>query len=172
MTRSWEADGIAWDGSPGSPGTGHRPASWPASTPGSVRLEAGKIKHDGFIRRIGEVALDVGQRYGAVLRIHYNPDSRRIRREAPFGRGFPDLVIAGPGGVVFAECKCADDTVSREQRAWGTALLGAGATWVVWEPIVLFTGQLETELAALCVRSRYLDRRADVGQLAEPVHPE
>lgn len=166
---------LAWDGMPGEPATtGTRPASWPAATPGSVRLEAGKIKHDGFIRRIGELALDVGQRYGSTLRIHYNPDSRRIRKEPPFGRGFPDLVIAGPGGAVFAECKCADDTVSREQRAWGAVLLGAGQTWVVWEPIALFTGQIETELAALCVRSRYLDRRAHPDQLrasAEPVDP-
>ena len=164
--------GLAWDGMPRSPGTGARPASWPASTPGAVRLEAGKIKHDPFIRRIGELALEVAQRYGAVLRIHYNPDSRRIRKDPPFGRGFPDLVIAGPGGVVFAECKCADDTVSREQRTWGAMLLGAGATWVIWEPIALFTGQIETELAALCVRSRYLDRAAGVDQAAEPVHPE
>ena len=113
----------------------------------------------------------MAQRYGAVLRIDYNPDSRRIRKDPPFGRGFPDLVIAGPGGVVFAECKCADDTMSREQRLWSAMLLGAGATWVVWEPIALFTGQIETELAALCVRSPYLDRPAGVDQAAELEHP-
>lgn len=158
--------GLAWDGSPGVPGTadpviGRDPARYPRATVGAVRLEASRMKHGQFVTRVGELALEVGGRFGADLQVSYNPDSRKIRTKPPFKRGFPDLVIVGPGGALFAELKCADDTVSPEQRGWLARLTGAGLMAVIWEPLDIFTGRVETELAALCVRSPYLDRRAN-----------
>lgn len=148
--------GIAWDGSPGSPGTAAPPAMYPRANVAGVRLEASRIRHGEFVTRIGGLALQVGQQWGADLQLHYHPDSRKIRTKPPFRRGFPDLVAVGPGGVIMAELKCPDDTVSPEQRGWIARLVGAGQTAVIWEPIDLFTGRIETELGALCVRSRYL----------------
>jgi hypothetical protein len=153
--------GIAWDGSPGTPGTAAPPPNYPRATIGAVRQQAARMKHGQLVTRVGELALEVGARYGAELQISYNPDSRKIRTKPPFRRGFPDLVIVGPGGAVFAELKCADDTVSPEQRGWLGRLTGAGLTAVIWEPLDTYTGRIETELAALCVRSPYLDRRAN-----------
>jgi len=153
--------GLAWDGSPGTPGTAAPPPGYPRATIGAVRQKAAKMKHGEFVTRVGELALEVGGRYGVELWIHYNPDSRKIRTRPPFSRGFPDLVIVGPGGAIVAELKCADDTSSPEQRGWHSRLIGAGITAVIWEPLDTYTGRVETELAALCVRSPYLERRAN-----------
>lgn len=148
--------GIAWDGSPGTPGTAAPPATYPRATVAGVRLEASRIRHGEFVTRIGDLALKVGHQWDAELQLHYHPDSRKIRTKPPFRGGFPDLVAVGPGGVIMAELKCRDDTVSPEQRGWIARLVGAGQTAVIWEPIDLFSGRIETELAALCVRSPYL----------------
>lgn len=147
---------LAWDGSPGAPATGRPPVTYPRATVAGVRLEASRIRHGEFVTRIGELALQVGQQWGADLQLHYDPDSRKIRTKPPFRAGFPDLVAVGPGGLLLAELKCRDDTVSAEQRGWIARLTGAGQTAVIWEPIDLFSGRIETELGALCVRSRYL----------------
>lgn len=149
--------GIAWDGSPGTPGTAAPPATYPRAMVAGARLEASRIRHGEFVTRIGELALQVGKQWSADLQLHYHPDSRKIRTKAPFRAGFPDLVAVGPGGVILAELKCGDDTVSAEQRGWIARLVGAGLTAVIWEPIDLFSGRIETELASLCVRYRYPD---------------
>lgn len=148
--------GIAWDGSPGVPGT----APPPRATVGAVRLEASRMRHGELVRKIGDLAADVGERYGSgreSLALHYAPDSRKIRTKTPYRAGFPDLVAVGVGGSLFAELKCRDDTVSAAQRAWGSRLTGAGLLWVIWEPLDLLSGRIETELAALCVRYRHPD---------------
>jgi hypothetical protein len=118
------------------------------------------MRHGEFVRRVGELAADVGERYGSgpeTLALHYAPDSRKIRTKLPYRAGFPDVVAAGPGGSLFAELKCRDDTVSPAQRGWGARLTAAGLLWVIWEPVDLLSGRIETELAALCVRYRYPD---------------
>lgn len=62
------------------------------------------------------------------LRWHHETDSRRSKS------GFPDLVIVGPGGVLFAELKTVSGKVSVEQAAWIRDLRDAGALAVVWRP--------------------------------------
>lgn len=59
---------------------------------------------------------------------HHETDSRRSKA------GFPDLVMAGPGGVLFAELKTDRGRVSPEQNEWLNRLTAAGATAVVWRP--------------------------------------
>jgi hypothetical protein len=145
---------LAWDGSPGAPGDAAPP---PNVVLAEARYRASRMNHGQLVDRVGELALAASRLYGFDLLIQYNPDSRRIRTKPPFRRGFPDLVVVGPGGALFAELKCRDDTMSPDQRAWGSYLVGAGQTWVVWEPIDTLSGRIETELGALCVRSRYLD---------------
>lgn len=116
------------------------------------------MRHAELVRRVGEAAAAAGARYGTgadTLVLHYATDSRRVRTRAPYRAGFPDVVVVGPGGTLFAELKCRDDTVSRDQRAWGARLTGADQLWVEWRPLDLLSGRIETELASLCVRARY-----------------
>jgi hypothetical protein len=64
-------------------------------------------------------------------------------------RGFPDWVIAGPGGTLFREAKSADGTISRYQAAWGVALQEAGNDYGVWRPADLESGRIAAELDAI-----------------------
>jgi hypothetical protein len=50
------------------------------------------------------------------------------------GRGFPDLVIIGAGGVVFAELKSARGRLTTSQRLWGYRLTASGQRFEVWRP--------------------------------------
>lgn len=150
--------GLAWDGSPAVPATSPRPPLMPRAIIGAALTEARRMSHADLIRRIGELAADAGEKYGTgkdTLILHYATDSRRIRTKEPYQSGFPDVVIVGPGGTMFAEAKVGDDTVSPAQRRWGARLTGAGQLWVVWRPIDALSGRIETELASLCVRYRY-----------------
>lgn len=62
------------------------------------------------------------------LRWHHETDSRRSKS------GFPDLVIVGTEGVLFAELKAEKGKVSAAQDAWITDLLNAGVPVRVWRP--------------------------------------
>jgi hypothetical protein len=45
--------------------------------------------------------------------------------------GFPDLVLARAGNVIFAELKAKTGKVTQAQKEWGGAI---GAQWRVWYP--------------------------------------
>lgn len=68
------------------------------------------------------------------------------------GKGYPDLTIVGPGGVLFRELKSATGRPSPEQRMWAAKLESAGANFAVWRPADLRSGRIERELRALRVR--------------------
>jgi len=68
------------------------------------------------------------------------------------GRGFPDLVIAGPGGLAFRECKSRDGETSAEQDEWAWQLRQAGADWAVWRPADWGSGRIRAELRQLAGR--------------------
>jgi len=50
------------------------------------------------------------------------------------GAGFPDLVISGPGGTIFAELKSEKGKVSLSQDEWLNILTLSGQVAVVWRP--------------------------------------
>jgi len=63
------------------------------------------------------------------LKWHHETDSRKTRK------GWPDLVIAGPHGVVFSELKKNErERPSPEQEEWLNTLHAAGARVYVWRP--------------------------------------
>jgi hypothetical protein len=62
------------------------------------------------------------------LKWHHETDSRKSKE------GFPDLVICGPGGVIFAELKTEKGKVSKAQDEWLSALSVASMLAVVWRP--------------------------------------
>lgn len=68
------------------------------------------------------------------------------------GKGFPDLVITGPGGVLYVELKSATGRMSAEQQAWMDALTAAGQPVAVWRPADLGSGRIESELRTLRAR--------------------
>lgn len=62
------------------------------------------------------------------LKWHHETDSRRSKA------GFPDLVICGPRGVIFAELKAPKGRVKPAQQEWIDALHAAGQMAYVWRP--------------------------------------
>lgn len=65
------------------------------------------------------------------------------------GKGYPDLTIVGPGGVMFRELKSEKGPCSSEQKVWIGRLETAGADVGVWRPADLRSGRIERELRAL-----------------------
>jgi hypothetical protein len=88
-------------------------------------------------RHIRQLAKDF-----ALLRYHVN-DSRGT------SAGFPDLVLVGPGGVIFAELKSARGQLRPEQADWRDRLTEAGAKWRLWRPADLASGAIARDLAAI-----------------------
>jgi hypothetical protein len=62
------------------------------------------------------------------------------------GKGFPDLVLARPGRLLFVELKAQGKYPSPEQREWLEALGAAGTEWRVWRPRDWHDGTIEREL--------------------------
>lgn len=86
------------------------------------------------------------------LRVHHCRPARHGERWAtPITghRGFPDLVIVGRGGVLWAELKSQTGRLSVDQVLWAETLTTAGQTHVTWRPSDLADGTIAAALAAL-----------------------
>lgn len=78
------------------------------------------------------------------LLAYHTHDSRRSQP------GFPDLVIVGPGGVLFVELKSETGRLSPDQKTWQEALAAApGVRWLLWRPADLHSGRIDEELRKL-----------------------
>lgn len=77
------------------------------------------------------------------LYAYHTYDSRRCEP------GWPDLVIVGAGGILFRELKDQRNMPTPEQRHVGRLLLAAGASWAIWRPGDLVTGQILDQLSAV-----------------------
>lgn len=75
----------------------------------------------------------------------HDPDSRQVRSV----RGFPDLVIAGPRGVIFRELKPASGQTSAHQDLWIWTLCKSGASCEVWRPDDWHSGRIRETLERL-----------------------
>lgn len=62
------------------------------------------------------------------------------------GKGFPDLVLAKPGRLIFAELKGDRGRLSAEQKAWINVLGATDAEVYVWTPDEWLNGAIETIL--------------------------
>lgn len=71
---------------------------------------------------------------------YHTYDSRRA------SAGFPDLVLAGRHGLIFAELKTEGGHLSGRQRNWKWMLTAAGADWQLWRPADWLSGRIETEI--------------------------
>lgn len=77
------------------------------------------------------------------LLAYHTHDSRRS------DRGFPDLVIVGPHGLLFRELKQEAGKVEQVQADWLVALHQTGVGAGVWRPSCLLSGRIERELTAI-----------------------
>ncbi len=82
------------------------------------------------------------------LRVYHTHDSRRSPA------GFPDLVIVGPHGVLYAELKSVTGKLRPEQAEWRDALFAAGQTWLLWRPDGLADGSIGATLASISTYRR------------------
>jgi hypothetical protein len=104
--------------------------------------------------------LDLARLLG-VFSAHFRPARRqgkdgRTRWETAVqgdGKGYPDLTLVGPAGLMFRELKSTSGTCSPEQAAWLAQLTAAGADTGVWRPADLKSGRIESELRALAGKS-------------------
>lgn len=101
--------------------------------------------------------IDMAHLFGLTV-AHFRPArvvDRRTGRETwrtpvqADGKGYPDLTIVGPGGVLFRELKSATGPTTPEQLAWLRNLRTAGADAGTWRPADLRTGRIQRELRAL-----------------------
>lgn len=65
------------------------------------------------------------------------------------GKGWPDLVLVGPAGVLFRELKSRSGLPTAEQEVWLGALADAGQNADVWRPADLRSGRILAELRAI-----------------------
>lgn len=79
------------------------------------------------------------------LKWNHDDDSRKSRGH----KGFPDLVIAGPRGTVFAELKTNGRSLTPDQRHWGSVLGKSGQRWYVWRPRDLASGIITETLDSI-----------------------
>jgi hypothetical protein len=63
--------------------------------------------------------------------------------------GFPDLVIAGPAGVLFRELKSPFGLLRPKQTAWRYQLAAAGMDWETFRPVDWFSGRIGDQLRAI-----------------------
>ena len=67
-------------------------------------------------------------------------------------KGWPDLVIVGPNGVLYRELKSMFGFLTVTQRAVGSRLSKAGHDWQVWRPVEWFDGTVESQLLKIAER--------------------
>ena len=95
---------------------------------------------------MSETELDAAVRQLAALLGVRCYSVRNSRAGVVTSRGYPDLTLAGPGGVAFRELKNHVGVPTPEQLEWGRVLTEAGADWKIWRPDDLQDGVIETEL--------------------------
>lgn len=74
----------------------------------------------------------------------HNPDSRQMVGH----RGKPDLIIVGRE-LIMAELKNNSNTLSPDQRRWGSKLQKASVRWYCWRPRDLISGVIQRELDSI-----------------------
>lgn len=64
-------------------------------------------------------------------------------------RGFPDLFVAGRGGLLIPELKTEHGELSSGQRLWRWTLLASGQPWRLYRPADLESGLIHKEVAEI-----------------------
>lgn len=105
-----------------------------------------RVSEDDLLRAVIDLADQLG------VHVHHCRPARTERgwvTPIQGDAGFPDLVLAGPGGVLFAELKSGEGRMTKHQSDWRVALAKAGATVVIWRPADMASGDIPTEMQRL-----------------------
>lgn len=92
------------------------------------------MTHDELVECIAAAAVGLGEIY------HFSRDSRRATP------GFPDIVVAGRRGVLFAEIKTGGGRLRERQQDWKWMLLASGQMWRCYGPDDWNSGLIQAEL--------------------------
>lgn len=85
-------------------------------------------------------------------------DPARFSQRAAACKGFPDVMIVGPGGVLYRELKtAAAPNLQPGQTTWKYRLQAAGQDWAIWTARDLDSGRVDAELAGLETPDEYTD---------------
>jgi hypothetical protein len=71
--------------------------------------------------------------------------------ERCIGKGLPDLIIVGPGGLAVAELKSEDGNTTESQDDWLRTLAIAGVHVYLWRPTSWTSGRIERVLNSLAL---------------------
>lgn len=110
------------------------------------------MTEDDLLRAVLDLARILGLRtahFRAAQLKDRDGEARWVTAVQGDGKGYPDLTIVGPGGVLFRELKSERGIVAPEQKAWLDDLAAGGADAGVWRPADLRSGRISTELRAL-----------------------
>jgi hypothetical protein len=93
-------------------------------------------------------------RYRHVRAVHFPPSytarGRVITAYRGDGKGWPDLHLTGPGGVLYRELKSADGKLTPDQAQYIADLRAAGQDVDVWRPADLKPGgRISQEIDAI-----------------------
>lgn len=91
-------------------------------------------------KQLMQAVVELAQLLGYLT--YHTYDSRRSNM------GFPDLVLARPGRLVFAELKAERGKVSPAQTVWARLLSAAPAEVFLWRPSDWTSGAIEAALRA------------------------
>lgn len=106
------------------------------------------MTEDHLLRAVLDMARMLGI-HAAHFRPALSQSGRWHTAVAGDGKGFPDLVLAGAGGILYRELKTDVGRLSPEQKVWLARLAAAGADAKVWREADLHDGTIESELRAI-----------------------
>lgn len=109
-------------------------------------------------RDLQQAVIDLCRPLG--LYAYHTHDSRQCES------GFPDLVVIGPGGVLWRELKAEHGRTSPQQQEVLALLTAAGQDAAIWRPSDLRSGAITKQLTAL--RRRAIPTGGTVRRLEAP----
>ncbi len=107
-----------------------------------------KVSEKDFQTTVIGLARVYGFRVAHFRKVRVQRKDKSVYWETPVaadGKGFPDLVLAKPGRVIFAELKAGKNTTSIEQRIWIDTLKLGGVDVFEWRPEQM--DEIERELS-------------------------
>ncbi|MFI6228575.1 hypothetical protein ACIBCR_14840 [Micromonospora echinospora] len=97
--------------------------------------------------------IDACRKMGRLHTVHFRPGLTQTGKwrtaVAGDGKGWVDLTIVGPAGVLFRELKSETGSLRPEQKQWVGWLTEAGQDVAVWKPRDWYSGRIQRELEAL-----------------------
>lgn len=104
-------------------------------------------------RELTSAVIECGRMLGFLV-AHFRPSRTSsggwVTAVQGDGKGFPDLVLAGGGHVVFAELKVMKGRLAEQQLVWRDTIESCpGVTYRLWTDVDWWAGAIEEQLRSL-----------------------